>query len=389
MARKLKILEICNLDRFAASPYMLPLFRGLVEKDHEVHVACRVTSFADVLGEAGIEVHDIPITRSITPLADLKTYRLLKSLIRAGDYDIVHTHNPKDGVLGRTAAWKLSVPAVVHTCNGFYFSYRTSGFKRRMVLKAERFAGKRCHLVIFVNTDDLALAAAKKVVGAKKARLIYNGVDLERFGPGEDDGLRDELGIPDAATIFGYIGEIKRERNLDVLVRAAARLQQDHPDLYLVMVGDFSMEPHEPERLEQLATELEPGLAGRLIFTGYRFDPERFYRIFSVYVLPSTREGFGVTLIEAMASGIPVVACRVRGPKEIVEDGRDGILIQDRDPGELADALSFYLHAPDAVDNYTKRARKKIEQEFDHSIMRSKLYDEYTRLSEVEPTTGN
>ncbi|MBN2027713.1 MAG: glycosyltransferase family 4 protein [Actinobacteria bacterium] len=388
MARKLKILEVCNLDRFAASPYMLPLFRGLVEEGHEVHVACKVTSFTHVLGEAGIVVHDIPITRSVTPLADLRAYRRLKSLIREGDYDIVHTHNPKDGVLGRTVAWKLSVPAVVHTCNGFYFSHRTSGLKRRLVLKAERFAAKRCHLVIFVNTDDLALAAAKKVVGVTKARLIYNGVDLERFGPGEDDGLRDELGIPVGATVLGYIGEVKRERNLDVLVRAAARLQQDHPDLHLVMVGDSTVEPHEPERLEKLAAELEPGLAGRLIFTGYRFDPERFYRIFSIYVLPSTREGFGVTLIEAMAAGVPVIACRVRGPKEIVEDGRDGILVQDRDPGELADALSFYLDAPEAVSHYTKRARKKVEEEFDHADMRSKLYAEYTRLSEVEPATG-
>ena len=381
MARKLKILEVCNLDRFAASPYMLPLFRGLVEQGHEVHLACRVTSFADPLEQAGIVVHDIPITRSVTPLSDLKTYRRLKSLIREEDYYLVHTHNPKDGVLGRTAAWKLSVPAVLHTCNGFYFSHRSSRLKRRLVLKAERFAGKRCNLVIFVNTDDLALAAAKKVVGATKARLIYNGVDLERFGPGEDDGLRDELGIPAGATVIGYIGEVKRERNLDVLVRAAARLLPDHPDLYLVLVGDSSMEPQEPGHLQKLAAEQEPGLAGRLVFTGYRFDPERFYRIFDVYALPSTREGFGVTLIEAMATKVPVVACRVRGPKEIVDDGVDGILVQDRDPDELADALSFYLEAPEAVSNYIKRARAKVEEEFDHAIMRSKLYDEYSRLT--------
>ncbi len=384
MARKpkrLKILEVCNLDRFAASPYMLPLFRGLVERGHEVHVACRVTSFAKVLGEAGIELHDIPITRKVTPIADIKTYRRLKSLIREGGYDLVHTHNPKDGILGRAAAWRLSVPAVVHTCNGFYFSYRSSRLKRRLVLKAERFAAKRCHLVIFVNSDDLALAAAKKVVGTRKARLIYNGVDLERFGPGDDDVLREELGIPRGATLLGYIGEIKRKRNLDVLVRAAARLQPVHPDLYLVLVGDSSLEPDEPERLAKLAAELAPALAGRLIFTGYRFDPERFYRIFDIYVLPSTREGFGVTLIEAMACGVPVVACRVRGPKEIVDDGNDGILVRDRDPCELADALSFYLKAPEAVSNHTKRAREKVEREFDHAIMRSKLYDEYSRLT--------
>lgn len=408
MAKKLKILEVCNLDRFAASPYMLPVFRGLVERGHEVHVACRVTSFADILQDAGLRVHDLPITRRLTPLEDLKAYRRLKSLIREGGYDLVHTHNPKDGVLGRAAAWRLEVPAVVHTCNGFYFSHRSSRLKRRLVIAAERFAGMHCHLVIFVNTEDLALAAAEKIVGTHQAKLIYNGVDVERFKPGEDDGLREEFAIPADAVVLGYIGEIKRERNLDVMVEAA-RLQHGRSDLYLIMVGDSSMEPEEPARLTQLARELERGAdTGQdpaqesewrewsgteremqpaaapqlhLVFTGYRFDPERFYRIFDIYVLPSTREGFGVTLIEAMATGVPVVACRVRGPRDIVEDGRDGILVDDLDPEGLAGAISFYLEAPEAVLDYTTRARKKVARDFDNARMRALIYEEYDRLT--------
>jgi glycosyltransferase involved in cell wall biosynthesis len=240
--------------------------------------------------------------------------------------------------------------------------------------------------------------------------------------------LRKELGIPVEARIIGYIGEIRRERNLDTLVEAVARLLPAHPDLYLVMVGDHSMEPREPERLKGIAAgapqvagrnEGEPcpgrarpsvgrvdsagegptpredmtrdagaalgatevGLAGRLLFTGHRLDPERFYRMFDVYVLPSTREGFGVTLIEAMATGVPVIACRVRVPREIVEDGRDGILVEDRDPDALAEAIYFYLQAPEAVESYTRRARRKVEREFDHARMRAQLYEEYRRLT--------
>lgn len=389
MARKLKILEVCNLDRFAASPYMLPLFGGLAEAGHEIHVACRVTSFAHVLREAGVEVHDLPLTRRITPLQDLKAYRALKSLLREGNYDVVHTHNPKDGILGRTTAWRHGVPAVIHTCNGFYFSHRSSRLKRWLVLRAERYAGRRCHLVIFVNIDDLALAAAKKVVGTRKARLIYNGVDLGRFTPGADGGLREELGIPVEAPVLGYIGEIRRERNLDTLVGAAARLLPKHPGLYLVLAGDSSVEPREPERLRRLASragcgdgaETGSSLADRIVFTGYRNDPERLYRMFDVYVLPSTREGFGVTLIEAMATGVPVVACRVRGPREIIDDGVNGILVADRDPAAIADAVAFFLEAPEAVANYTRRAREKVELEFDHATMRSSIYEEYRRLT--------
>ncbi|NPV58036.1 MAG: glycosyltransferase [Actinobacteria bacterium] len=526
MSKKLRILEVCNLDRFAASPYMLPFFRELVNRGHEVHVACKVTTFAETLEEAGLIVHDLPITRSITPVSDLKAYFRLKSLVREGAFDIVHTHNPKDGVLGRAAAWKLGVSTVIHTCNGFYFSHRSSGLRKRLVLMAERFAGRRCHLMIFVNTDDLALAAAKKVVAPTKAKLIYNGVDPERFRPGDDGGLRAELGIPPEAVVIGYIGEIRREKNLDTLAEAVASLLPSHPQLCLVLVGDYSIEPQYPGVLSSLFTRLAsrsevassprsgaaprsgvvsslfprfasrwrssipreteetehapqgpspsptdtapapsgsgpetplcdqfPGptpqddtagmpqdqkvtrqdgnmrtdgdraltgdggdagledagtgpqgngaaamppnhdglsvegedkpvgqgdlFANRLFFTGYRFDPERFYRMFDIYVLPSTREGFGVTLIEAMASGVPVIACDVRGPREIVEDGRDGILVPDRDPVALADAISFYLQAPQAVENYTRRARRKVEREFDHARMRAQLLQAY------------
>lgn len=379
MIDKLRILEICNLDRFAASPYIIPFLRELVVEGHDVHVGCRVTEFAGILENAGVTVHDLPITRSITPLKDIKAYRAIKNLIAEGGYDLVHTHNPKDGILGRAAAWKLKVPAVVHTCNGFYFSHRSSALKRWLVLRAERFASKRCHLIIFVNTDDLALAAAKKIAGPENARLIYNGVDLERFHPGVDQALREELSIPPEAPVVGYVGEIRRERNLDVLVQAAADLAKTHPHLHLVMVGDYSLEPGEPERLLKSASRL--GLGERIHFTGYRLDPERFYRMFTVYALPSTREGFGVTLIEAMASGVPVVACRVRGPRDIISDGQDGILVTDRDPQELADALTFLLETPEAVQNYTSRALRKIASDFDHARMRAELLYEYDRLT--------
>lgn len=379
MARKLKILEICNLDRFASSPYLLPFFSMLAERGHEVHVACRVTDFGGVLARAGLRVHDIPITRSVTPRADLAAYRGIKALIREGGFDLVHTHNPKDGVMGRAAAWKLKVPAVMHTCNGFYFSHLTPAWKRRLVLKAERFAARRCHLVVFVNSEDLALAAARKVVGPGKARLIHNGVDPERFHPGEDDGLREELGIPEDAALLGYMGEIRRERNLDVLVEAAAQVSSGHPDLHLLLAGDHSIEPGEPERLLRLAAER--GLEGRLTFTGYRFDPERFYRILDVYVLPSSREGFGVTLIEAMASGVPVVACRVRGPREIVCDGEDGILVRDRDPEELAGAIALYLENPSTAASHAERARRKVLREFRLEKMHQALLSEYLRLT--------
>lgn len=375
MSRKLKILEVCNLDRFAASPYLLPFFQKLVDRGHSVHVACRVTGFAETLQEAGLTVHDLPFTRRVTPLRDLRCYRELKSLIRREGFDIVHTHNPKDGVLGRLAAWKAGVPRIIHTCNGFYFSHRSTALRKNLVIAAERFAARRCHLVIFVNSEDLALAAARKVVAPNQAKLIHNGVDTARFHPGAETRLREELGIPSNAVVIGYLGEIRREKNLEVLLQAAGRVIPSHPDIYLVLAGDASREPREPARLAKTASRL--GLGDRLILTGHRTDPERLHRLFDLYVLPSSREGFGVTLIEAMASGTPVIACRVRGPREIIDDGLDGILVRDGDPEELADAISFLLETPEAARRYAERALAKVSREFTQKSMHAKLLSAY------------
>ena len=224
MAGKLKILEICNQDRFLASPYMLPLLASLVRQGHEVEVACRVTDSAGLLEEAGIKVHDVPFTRSFTLLHDLKTYQRLKALLREGDYDLVHTHTPKDGVLGRRAAWKLKVPAVLHTCNGFYFSDGSSRGKTmagtaggevcRPPLSRPHLRQRRGH--------GPGAEAGDRAGGMPSLHPQRRG--RPPFPPREEPSLREELGIPASARVVGYVGEITAEKNQGTLLRAVSAL---------------------------------------------------------------------------------------------------------------------------------------------------------------------
>jgi glycosyltransferase involved in cell wall biosynthesis len=379
MAKQLRILEVCNQDRFLASPYMLPLLEALLRKGHVVEAACRVTDGAGVLEERGVTVHDLPFTRSLTPLQDARVYGKLKDLIGEGRYDIVHTHTPKDGILGRRAAWKAKVPAVVHTCNGFYFSETSSRARRRLVLRAERYAARRCHHLVFVSGEDMALAV--KLGIAKPGRLSYipDGVDEGRFRPGEEPGLREELGIPPGARVVGYVGEMTQEKDQGTLLEALRLLGGGHGDLHAVLVGDSVKQPEAMRELKKRAEEM--GLGERVAFPGYRRDVERFYRIFDVYAHPSLREGFGVPLIEAMATGVPVVACRVRGPREIIRDGINGTLVEPGDATELSAAVAFYLEEPEAVRNHTARAREEVLKSYRLKKMHNSLIALYARLT--------
>lgn len=378
MANKLRILQVCNQDRFLTSPYMLPFMELLLRKGHTVEAACRVTDSAGLLEERGVIVHDLPFTRSITPLQDLGVYRELKALIKDGRYDLVHTHTPKDGVLGRRAAWKSKVPAVLHTCNGFYFSDASSRARRWLVLEAEKGAARRCHHIIFVSGEDMALAVKRNMARSGKCSYIPDGVDEGRFRMGDDPGLREELGIPPAAKVVGYVGEITGEKNQDALLEALILLAGRHQDLYAVLVGDSIKQPGAMRDMVRRAEEM--GAGGRVVFAGYRRDVERFYGLFDVYAHPSLREGFGVPIIEAMSSGVPVVACRIRGPREIISDGINGTLVEPGDVAELADAVAFYLEEPEAVENHTARARGDVHRYYRLNKMHNSLIALYKRM---------
>jgi glycosyltransferase involved in cell wall biosynthesis len=378
MSGKARILEVCNQDRFLASPYMLPFLEKLSRQGYAVEAACRVTDAAGALREAGVTVHDLPFTRRLTPARDLRAYRLLGELMARGGYRLVHTHTPKEGVMGRRAAWGLKVPAVLHTCNGYYFTEDSSPLRRLLVVRLEKYAARRCHFLVFVNSEDLALALRRGMARPGRLKYVPNGVDTQRFHPGEDAGLRAELGLAPDAEVVGYVGEVTREKNLGMLLEACEALAADRPGLRLVLVGDA---PKEPRALEELRRRAGRGsMAGKVIFAGYRRDVERFYRVFRVYAHPSLREGFGVPLIEAMASGVPVVACRVRGPREVVRDGITGTLVEPGDAAEMAAALSFYLEEEAAVERHTARALEDVRRNWRLADMHRRLLGIYRRL---------
>ncbi len=344
-----------------------------------MELACTISDSGDFLEAQGFKVYPLNIARRLAPYEDLKAYKRIKEIIRRGDYDLVHTHNPKDGVLGRMAAWELGVPAVVHTCNGFYFSDESGWLRKRLVLMAEGYASRRCHCLIFVNSEDMYLAIKRGMVGEKLVKFLPNGVDTERFKPGEDPALKEEWGIPPQAPVVGYVGEITREKNITALIQAFALLRRRHPQLWLVVVGDALKRPEEMTKCKNMLADLH--LEKFTVMAGYRRDVERCYRVMNVYAHPSLREGFGVSVIEAMASGVPVVANRIRGPREIVKDGITGTLVKPGDYQEMAEAIAFYLEEPEAVERHTSQALEEVRKNYRLKERDNRLHSIYRKLT--------
>jgi glycosyltransferase involved in cell wall biosynthesis len=221
------------------------------------------------------------------------------------------------------------------------------------------------------------LGVSQKVVGNLDARplarllhrrgiLAYNALDFGRFenrSAGERGEVRSGLGIPPDAFVAGTVGRLAPQKGLDVLLAAAQRVLAQRGDAWFVIVGSGEL----AGALRAQAGEL--GIAGRVVFTGARQDVERLLPAFDLFVSSSLWEGLPTAILEAMAARVPVVATRVSGTVELVEDGLTGLLAPPGDSDALAKTILAIMEQPDAAAAMAARARPLAASRFDISAI--------------------
>ncbi|MFQ5556698.1 MAG: glycosyltransferase family 4 protein [Acidimicrobiales bacterium] len=303
------------------------------------------------LRAAGIEHVAIgSLTRSVTPLSDIRAVRQLTRALRVLRPDIVHTHNPKSGVLGRLAARVAGVPAVVNTVHGLYATPDDPLLKRAIVYGLERMASSCSDVELLQNEEDLEVM---RRIGAPHAKLtvLGNGVDLRffdraRMEPGTRERVRASLGLGPDTVAIGVVGRLVWEKGYRE-VFATARALEDR-DCRVIVVG-----PDDPARDSAAVDGAARTAAERsgVLFLGGRDDMAELYSAFDLYVLASYREGFPRSAMEAAAMGLPVVATDIRGGRQVVVDGTTGLLVPPGDAGALTGAVDRL------VTDLTLRAR--------------------------------
>ena len=334
----------------------------------------------------GIAVHAVPMGRTITPLRDpislYKLWRLLRRLRPA----IVNAHTPKGGLLGMTAAWLAGVPVRIYHVHGL--PLMTAGGIRRLLLRwSDRVAGRLAHRVLCVSHSLRRAALAEGLFPVEKVRVLargtINGVDSAvRFNPAvvrrEEAGreVRAMLGIPAEACVLGFVGRGVRDKGIVELAIAWRDLREQYPDMHLLIVGPF--ESHDPVPAEirgELADDLRAHLVDRWVD-----DIPPFYSALDVLALPSYREGFSCTLLEAAAMGLPVVATRVPGCVDAVEDGVTGRLVPPYDSRALTEAVAAYMGDPHSRRENGRAAHERVVRDFGQQEVWDALSAEYRGL---------
>jgi glycosyltransferase involved in cell wall biosynthesis len=333
--------------------------------------------------EESITVHAVSMARRITPLRDLAVLFQLWRLFRTLRPHIVHAHTPKGGLLGMLAARLAGVPVRIYHMHGLPFITAT-GLKRRILMATETVSCQMASQVLCVSRSVRSVAVDLRLSPPGKIQVLLqgscNGIDAEtEFNPdrlniSERENTRHRYGIPPNATVVGFVGRLARAKGLVELGAAWRMLRKEHPALHLLLIGpDEPGDPPPSALLEQLRAD------PRVHFAGENWDTPPLYRAMDILVLPTHREGFPIVLLEAAAMALPIVATRVTGCLDAVQDGITGTLVPAYDPEALAGGLHRYLRDLALRRQHGTAARAWMLRDFSDEAMRNAIYQEYVR----------
>ncbi|MEW6754553.1 MAG: glycosyltransferase family 4 protein [Candidatus Latescibacterota bacterium] len=368
------VAHVVPTDRIA---YLL--LRGqlalLQEAGFRVSVLCGDVGYAERLSACGLRVVHVPFARGLAPRTDLRCLLALHRELCRGGYVIAHSHNPKGTLLGPVAARLAGVPVVVHTVHGLLFHDRMGRAHRAVAAAAERWCAAWCHHLLFQSAEDHAYACAHRYRSPGRLHLIGNGIDAARFDPAACPGARQarrrELGFGDGDLVVGMVARCVREKGYEEFAAMAGRIALRFPQARFLVVG--ITEEDQSDAVDPAALLRRAGVADRCRVLEQRSDMPELYASMDLAVLPSHREGIPRALMEAAAMGVPVAAAAIRGCREVVEDGRSGVLFGVRDVDSFTAAVSGLLADPERRRRLGTAARQRILERFTEAAAAARL----------------
>jgi glycosyltransferase involved in cell wall biosynthesis len=318
------------------------------------------------------------LIRSIRPWTDLRAARILQKHLTQLRPDVVHTHSAKAGILGRSVAWKLKIPCVVHTVHGAPFHPYQAWPVRKFYQICERWAARRCHRLISVADAMTDLLVEAKIAERSKFVTIYSGMDIEPFLNADQNRLqlRKDLGIRPEDIVVGKIARLFHLKGHQYLLACAQRVVQADPRIRFLLVGDGILR----ESLEKEIASM--GLKNHFIFTGLVPPHEIPDLIGAMDMLMhvSLREGLARALPQALLAGKPVISYDIDGAKEVVIEDQTGILLPPKSTQPLGDAILKLANDADLRTRLGLQGRLLCQERFGHQPMTKQIRRLYQQI---------
>ena len=368
-----RVLHVATTAAGGLGTSLLSITRALNPQRYAVDVALGLGHALDSAFEpAGIRLHPLPLSRGIHPLQFLRTLWCLYRLMRREAYALVHVHGSEAGILARLAAWAAGVPVVVAELHGYANRDPDSWLERSLYLWIEQALDRRTDAYVAVSGHVQRQWLARRICTPDRLQVIHHALDLAHC-PDRGVGPRHEAGLG-PRPVVGTVCLLEKRKGLMTWIEAMPLVLQQMPSVRFAVVGDGPLGAWMARRAQAL------GIADHIAFLGWRQDVADLMWSFDLFVLPSLRESFGLVLLEAMASRCPLVASRVDGIPEVVQDGETGLLVPPADPVALAQAVLRLLQDPPLAARLAQAGRERVERCFDQARMAEAYNALYARL---------
>lgn len=302
---------------------------------------------------------------------DPSAFRELLEGLRKDEFDLVHTHSAKAGVLGRLAAYRAGVPAIVHTFHGFPFHDFQLAPKRAAYIAIERQLGRITDQFLAVGGAVAAQAISLRIAPTERVRTIASAIELNILpaSPSNRAAARRLMGVPESAQIVGTVGRLAPQKAPQDMVAAIESMGRSN--VLCVWVGDG------PLRQEMVRLIERRKMSKNFVFLGERTDVAALLPGFDIFALASHYEGLPCSIVEAMTCGVPVVATAVNAVPEVVVPGRTGLLVPPGAPALLGRAMAYLLDHPAEGSRMSVAARNQLGDRFHPEVLGRDLAEIY------------
>ena len=371
--KKYRILHITHATVGGVAEYIKLFFNNMDRDKYEIYLICPENGKLKKDIEAmGINVYPVNINRDISIKDDIKSLIQISKLIKLIKPNLIHIHSTKAGILGKVAAFINGVPNIYNP-HGWSFSMDVCKIKKYIYALIERYTSLFCNSIINISEHEYELAKKYRICKENKLQIIHNGIDISKYKNKQFSKsiILKELGIPEKSFIVGMVARISEAKDPFKFIRIAKEMCNNNDEIYFVLVGDGELK----NDIEQAI--IENKLENRVIITGWTEEVEKYISIFDVGILTSRWEGFGLALVEYMASLKPVVSTNAGGIKDIIKDKYNGTLIDiHSNEKKFINAIIELKEDKKLRTMYINNGKDMVEKEFNIN----KVIEEHEKL---------
>jgi len=352
--------------------HLLWLAQKIDKSKFEIEVACEENGYlVDELRKNNIKVHRLNISNSLSVKSFISTYLLLKKV----SPDIIHTHGGTAGFYGRLASIINYRGVVVHTYHGIHYLNFDKNLLGRIYKSIDKFLLRFTDCTICVAQKDFEIGLKEGIVKKENSIVIHNGVDVEKFFlTNKNSEFKINLKKENDSIIIGSVGRLHHQKGYEYLINGSKSVLEKFPNVKFVLIGDGELR----SSLESLAKK--NGVDNSYSFMGDQKEIPELLAQIDIFVLPSLWEGLPLVILEAMAARKPIVATEINGIVEIIESGKEGILVPPKNSTALSLALIRLLEDNELCKVLASNAYEKVARDFNISKMINETENLYHKL---------